>query len=71
MATIKFHKSKVEVPKGKEIKSITRFDADTKKNLLIRQQILLRKQCATNIKAKNILISSQTTDNETDLKNNF
>ena len=71
MAQIKFHKSKVEVPKSKEIKSISRFDDDTKKNLLISQQILLRKQCATNIKAKEIVISSQTADNETHVERNF
>ena len=65
MAKIKFHKSKIEIPKGKEIKSITRFDDEAKKDLLIRQQILLRKQCATRIKAKDIVISSIAPENET------
>ena len=65
MAKIKFHKSKIEIPKGKEIKSITRFDDEAKKDLLIRQQILLRKQCATRKKAKDIVISSIAPENET------
>lgn len=69
MAKIKFHKSKIEIPKGKEIKSITRFDDEAKKNLLIRQQILLRKQCATRIKAKDIVISSHKIEDQANLEN--
>ena len=68
MAKIKFYKLKGEVPKGKQIKSITRFDECDKNNLLIRQQILLRRRCATRIKAKDIVISSQTRENETNLE---
>ena len=71
MAKIEYHKLSEEPIKCKKIKSITNFDDNVKNNLLIRQQILLRKQCATYIKAKDIVISSQSADNETNPERNF
>lgn len=71
MAKIEFYKLKGEIPKGKMIKSITRFSDETKEELRIRQQVILRKQAKTRIKSKDILISSHVEDNETNLENNF
>lgn len=69
MAKIKFYKLKGEIVKVDKIESISRFDNKAKENLLTTKLKLLKEQCSTRIKAKEIVISSQAKENKTKTEN--
>ncbi len=66
MAKIKFYKLNGLQTKGKKINSIDTSD-NFKEMRLIKSE-LLKRQCATRIKAKDIVLLEQAEEKEKDLK---
>jgi len=59
MAKIKFHKQKQQIIQTKRIKSITRFDEETKQLLLQQKSELMKQQGATLVDADEIVVKEQ------------
>jgi len=65
MAKIEFYKLKGNIPKGKKVETIAGNDGKVNEKLLIRKSELLKQECATRIKARDVHIIAQAAESET------